>query len=191
MPYILPVPYILVDVLVISVAMQRQPHRARERVGTPASLVAAIAAAGLWLLFVGSITTDELLIGVPAVGLSLWFLLLLGGCQPNEIRLRFTDLLEGWRIAGYIFADSFTVTTALLRDLAGGPPVGSFYRAVRFESRDHSPDRIGRGVLATAFSTAAPNTIVLGIDPESSLMVYHELKRSPVAAMTKRLGARP
>lgn len=153
--------------------------------------LAAASAVGLWLLFTGSAARDEMLVGVPAIALSIWFLILLERHQPKEVRLRLVDVLQGWRIVGSIFVDLFVVTVALVRDLSGRAPVASLYRAVRFEARDNRAEHIGRGVLVTAYSTAAPNMIVLGIDPESSLMVYHELKRSPIGELMKRLGARP
>jgi hypothetical protein len=43
--------------------------------------------------------------------------------------------------------------------------------------------------LATIYTTVAPNFIVIGIDPELSRMLFHQLERSSVPKMTGALGA--
>lgn len=48
-----------------------------------------------------------------------------------------------------------------------------------------------RRALAIGYSTMTPNMIVIGIDHERGRMLYHQLERSPIAEMTRKLGARP
>ena len=45
-----------------------------------------------------------------------------------------------------------------------------------------------RRVLATAYTTVSPNSIVIGIDYEQSRLLLHQVKRDEVSTMTKRLG---
>ena len=73
---------------------------------------------------------------------------------------------------------------------AGGAP--SFLAAVPFEigSQD-DPTEAGRRALATTYTTATPNFVVLGLVNEQGLMLYHQIIPGDVLTMTRRLGARP
>jgi hypothetical protein len=39
------------------------------------------------------------------------------------------------------------------------------------------------------YTTTAPNFIVIGIDPDLSRMLFHQIERSSVPKMTRELGA--
>jgi hypothetical protein len=52
---------------------------------------------------------------------------------------------------------------------------GSF-RAVPFRAGPEKPRDIGRRGLAEALGSIAPNTIVIGVDPERDLLLVHQLR---------------
>jgi hypothetical protein len=54
---------------------------------------------------------------------------------------------------------------------------GSF-RAVPFRAGGEGSEDVGRRAMAEAFGSVAPNTIIIGIDPESDLLLVHQLRRS-------------
>jgi hypothetical protein len=81
------------------------------------------------------------------------------------------------------------ITIVFLKDLLNLKRAGSFYRVCGFQSSKRDPRIRAREVLATVYTTTAPNFIVIGIDPELSRMLFHQIERSSVPKMTQSLGA--
>jgi hypothetical protein len=73
----------------------------------------------------------------------------------------------------------------LLRD-----PAPSLFYSVPFDAGGDDDESSFRRALAIAWTTATPNFVVVGIDRERGLLVYHQIRRSDVPEMTKRLGVR-
>jgi multisubunit Na+/H+ antiporter MnhE subunit len=151
---------------------------------------ALIPSAAMWMLLVGSPTKHEVLVGCFAVVLTALFLFDLQRNYPESVLLRWKDLLTVWRVLPAICRDTLSVIRVLLADFAG-KPAPSLYRTVRWEHDGAEELRRGRGVLATAAMSASPNTIVLGIDQQTNLMIFHQVDRSPVDTMARELGAKP
>jgi hypothetical protein len=104
---------------------------------------------------------------------------------------RIADLGQAWRIPWYILSKVFEIIVILVKDLLGIRRAGSFYRVSGFKTSKSDPQLVARRVLATFYTTMAPNFIVIGIDFRQSRMLFHQLKRSSVSRMTKALGAQP
>lgn len=154
------------------------------------ALVAFCLAFG-WVWLVAGTHLHEMMVGAGVVVLATLFLLLVHRSQPTTIQLRWKDVAQGWRIPWYMVCDTWVVIVLLLRDLLHLRPAGSYYRVCGFKCSQRDPAVLGRGVLATIYLTATPNSIVLGIDPQSSKMLFHQLERSNVPTMAQALGAEP
>jgi len=111
--------------------------------------------------------------------------------ETLTLDLRWPDLLAGWRVPWYIVSGVYEVAIILSKDLCGVKAAESFYRVSGFKTSKSDPQLIARRVLATAYTTTAPNFIVIGIDYNQSRMLFHQLERSIVPKMTKELGAQP
>jgi hypothetical protein len=144
-----------------------------------------------WVWLVAGTHLHEMMVGAGVVVLATLFLLLVHRSQPNPIQLRWKDVAQGWRIPWYLVCDTWVVTLVLLRDLLHLRPAGSHYRVCGFKYGKRDPAVLGRGILATIYMTATPNSIVLGIDPQSSKMLFHQLERAGVTKMARALGAQP
>jgi hypothetical protein len=118
-------------------------------------------------------------------------LLLVHRSQPNAIKLHWKDVAQGWRIPWYMVSDTCVVTLVFFKDLLHLSPAGSYYRVCGFKSSKRDPAVLGRGVLATIYMTATPNTIALGIDPQSSRLLFHQLQRTNLPKTARTLGAQP
>jgi hypothetical protein len=101
------------------------------------------------------------------------------------------DIAHGWRIPWYVLSGVYEIVAILLKDLLGIKPSDSFYRVSGFKTSKSDPQLVARRILATFYTTMAPNFIVIGIDFHQSRMLFHQLERSSVPQMTKALGARP
>jgi multisubunit Na+/H+ antiporter MnhE subunit len=152
------------------------------------ALVAVCLAFG-WVWLVAGTHLHEMMVGAGVVVLATLFLRLVHRSQANPIQLHWKDVAQGWRIPWYMVCDTWVVILLLLRDLLHLGPAGSYYRVCGFKCSRRDPAILGRGVLATIYMTATPNSIVLGIDPQSSKMLFHQLERANVPKMARALGA--
>jgi hypothetical protein len=163
-------------------------HRAYSRILAFALLFLVTFA--LWTLFVATSNHHELFVGLLTSLATAIFLLFVHHCSPIHLKFRARDLLQAWRIPWYIANDTFVITAVLIKDLLHLAPARSYYRVSGFDSSLHDPVRAARSILAVAYTTASPNSIVIGIDPAQSRMLFHQLQRSSTSRMTRRLGAK-
>ena len=144
-----------------------------------------------WILLVAGVKRDEMIVGALSVFAAALFLQLAYRAEQQRLDFRLKDLVSCWRIPWYILSDGWVVTRVLMKDLLYIKRASSFYRVSGFKTAKDDPLLAARRVLATAFTTVTPNSIVIGIDYEQSRMLFHQLERSSVPKMTRELGAQP
>jgi multisubunit Na+/H+ antiporter MnhE subunit len=161
-----------------------------QRSKTAWSMPAALYATGavLWVIFVGSFRRDELIVGAVSVSLATLFLVFVLGCEELEFDLHLIDALQCLWIPYYIVAGLIKILVVLAKDLAQVEPAKSLFQTSRYVALP-GPRGIGRQVLAVLYSTATPNFIVIGIDPEKQQMLYFQLEKTDIPHMTRNLGA--
>ena len=157
----------------------------------PLLLGFAVAACfGLWVLFVASVHIHEMIVGLFTTGATVIFCVFLWRSRQHHLKLRARDMVQCWRLPWYILSDAVEITWVLLKDLFHVSPAKSLYRVSGFESSSKDPVGMARRVLAVAYTTVSPNSIVLGIDERSHRMLFHQIERSEVSKMTLNLGAK-
>ena len=173
--------------------MSRAAQKSAKGETSPFSMIVllAISLAIGWVWLVAGTHLHEMIVGAAVVAVATLFLLLVHRSQPNAIRLHWKDVAQGWRIPWYMVTDTWVVTLVFFKDLLHLSPAGSYYRVCGFKSSKRDPAVLGRGVLTTIYMTATPNTIALGIDPESSRLLFHQLQRTNLPKMARALGAQP
>lgn len=154
------------------------------------ALLAAILMSGEWILLVAGTHINEMIVGAASVLASGAFLFLVHRSSTLHTDFRLSDMAKGWRIPWYVVSDIFVITIVLFKDLFGIEKAKSLFRVSGFQTGKEDPILVVRRVLATAYTSASPNTIVLGIDYTSSRMLFHQLKRTPLPQMTNDLGAK-
>ena len=98
-------------------------------------------------------------------------------------------LLRAWRVLVRVPGDVWQLSLAALEQLRPGSRSGSTLRAVPFaHGRAGSPRDSTRRALAESLGSLAPNTIVIGIDPERDLILAHQLRRRGGAEAIDVLG---
>jgi hypothetical protein len=169
--------------------MSRGSHRRPFHPGVFASAV--IAAGALWILFVSSsINAHEMYLGAGCVVLTMLFAYSVARSLSLNLTLRWRDMAQALRIPWYELTGNWAITLVLVKDLLHIARADDRFRVCGFDSSRHDPVRIARTVMAVAFSTAAPNFIVIGIDPEQSRMIFHQVRSTPLTRMVRSLGAR-
>ena len=153
--------------------------------------VSVVIMAAEWILLVAGLKRDEMIVGAISVFASALFLQLVYRAAPQRLDIRLKDLAACWRIPWYILTGSWEIIVILFKDLLGVKRAGSFYRVSGFKTGKYDPLLAARRVLAIAFTTTAPNFIIIGIDYEQSRMLFHHLERSSVPRMTQELGGQP
>jgi multisubunit Na+/H+ antiporter MnhE subunit len=141
-----------------------------------------------WVACVASFKTHELLLGLPSALLSTGFSFYAIRRLLIRFRPTFANLLECWRLPGYVAKDLIVVLVVLARDLAGWK-APSLFRSARWRANSKSARDLARRALAVAYGTVSPNCVVVGIDREQGQILFHQLRRSPLTATTERLGA--
>lgn len=171
--------------------MNHESSRPHKHVSFGLCIFSMSLMAVVWILFVGGTRRDEMIVGAGVLILCGAFLYLLAQKESLRLDFRWEDVVTCWRIPWYIASGIYEIAIILAKDLPGIKRAESFYRVSGFKTSKSDPRLIARRVLATAYTTTAPNFIVIGIDYHQSRMLFHQLERSSVPKMTKELGARP
>jgi len=146
---------------------------------------AVIVTMGCWVLFTGSFSLHELVLGAAFTALTLGVTALAWRNMGILFSPTVRQVFCLWRIPWYVLHDSVEVSLILANDMLGFREAGSHFRAVTFPSDIEKHD-IARAVLATTGTTMTPSTIVLGV--EDDLLLLHQLERSPLPKMIADLG---
>ena len=154
-------------------------------------LFIVVLMAGEWVLLVAGVKRNEMIVGLFSVMPAAAFLCLVLRTQKMELNFQVRDVCSLWRVPWYILTNTFTLIDVLGKELLGMQGAGSYYRVSGFKTSKTDPTLVARRVLATAYTTVSPNSIVIGIDYEQSRLLLHQVKRDEVSTMTKRLGGQP
>jgi hypothetical protein len=152
------------------------------------AVVAFCLAVG-WVWLVAGTHLHEMMVGAAVVVVATLFLKAVHESSQNALRLEWKDVVQCWRIPWYIASGIWEITVVLFKDLTYLSRAGSYYRVSGFKTSKRDRAVIARTVLATVYTTTAPNFIVIGIDPDLSRMLFHQIERSSVPKMTRALGA--
>lgn len=171
--------------------VSRATQKQRGKPSWALSALAVLLIAVQWVLFVGGIRRNEMIVGSFVLLATGAFLFEIWKIETLKLDFGLKDIAQGWRIPWYILSGVYEIVVVLFRDLSGLKRSDSLYRVCGFKTGKRDPRLVARRVLATFYTTMAPNFIVIGIDFRQSRMLFHQLERSSVPEMTKQLGAQP
>jgi len=154
------------------------------------SIAVLFLAFAAWLAFVGTLSAQELLLGAGCALFCTFASLLTWKAMHLSIAMVPADLFEIWRVPASVAVDALILIAVLYKDLFGIACTVSDDRAVPFHDFRGRRGRLRR-VLVTVYSSISPNSIVIGIDREQNLLLYHQLARTPVSKLMRKLGAHP
>ncbi len=146
---------------------------------------------GLWLLFTGTFSLHELLIGVIAAVLASSGMVVVAMYYSTAFAPGVLDLFAFWRLPWYLFSGTWEVLFVAATDLLGIDPAESVFRIAPFDAgTQDDPRKTARRVLAVLYTTIAPNFIVMGINASDQKILFHQIKRSSIPKMAQQLGAK-
>jgi len=150
--------------------------------------LSAILAFAAWLAFVGNVSRQELALGAASAlfssALSAFVLKRMG----IPLRVKLSDAVNVCWVPWYLITDAWEILVVLAKDIAGVSRARSLFRAIPFECMSGRRGFVRRA-LAVVCTTATPSFIVIGIDEEHRLMLFHQVQRSETPRMTLNLGA--
>jgi multisubunit Na+/H+ antiporter MnhE subunit len=128
-----------------------------------------------WVMLDDSVSTDELLAGAGAAALAALLAELVTYQAAARFRMRIGWLVPALSLPGQVVRDTAVVYRALWRRVARGEQPPSAFLELPARYGDDSFEGMTRRVLLVGGTSVAPNTFVLGIDPERDVMVVHRL----------------
>jgi multisubunit Na+/H+ antiporter MnhE subunit len=145
----------------------------------------------LMLLYVGKIAPDEILFAAAGSTVSATASRIVLEKHVAPLRAQWRAAAQIWRVPKYIVVGTWEIVAVLAKQIFLGKPAESLFFGVPFEVGGDDDESSFRRALAIAYTTATPNFVIVGIDRDRGLLVYHQIKASEIPEMTKRLGARP
>jgi multisubunit Na+/H+ antiporter MnhE subunit len=143
-----------------------------------------------WHVFVGKFALDELAFAAVGCAVAVLAARVVMAEHLSPLRTRAWAVAQAFRLPKLIVTGTWEVMAVLARQLFLRQPAESLLYSVPFDAGDDSDESAFRRALAIGYTTATPNFVIIGIDREKGLLVYHQIKKSPVPEMTKRLGAK-
>lgn len=141
---------------------------------------------GLWFLFAYQLSIIELIVGGVAAVLTLGAL----GLSLHAVPLRFKPearwLSRVVVLPVTVVKDMMVLLRALAR-LAAGKRIHSLFQVTHFPATAEGPRENAKRVLAVAFTTVSPNSIVVGIDRKTGLLLFHELEKTTLPKTLEEL----
>jgi len=150
------------------------------------ALIGGCAFFVLWMLFVATVATGELLAGLAAAALALLAFEASTRAEPLRFRPPWRAIAQAWRVPGLILSGAWTLLAELARRIPGRRK-RSVFLLTRFRPSGMDSRAAGIRALAIIYVTLPPNFLIVGIDTASQLMLYHQVRREPVPEIIHRL----
>jgi multisubunit Na+/H+ antiporter MnhE subunit len=133
---------------------------------------------GLWLLLVGTLALEEVVLGAIAAAVAATAADLVRAQDLVRFRMRLRWLTGVWTLPWRIVADSWLLAVALWRELRRPGSVRGVFRVLPFP-RDSDDAAAGpaRRALVTGCASISPNTYVVGIEGDEGAVLVHQLVR--------------
>jgi hypothetical protein len=147
-----------------------------------------VLAGGLYLLLIDTTDLPELLVAAGVTILSATGFSLARERYLAAETVRLAWLARTYRPLVKAPSDIVTVVWAALEQLRNPRDARGVFRAVPFACGDDDAREIGRRALAESLGSFAPNTIIIGVDPERELLLGHQLRRRGGAEAIDMLG---
>ena len=142
----------------------------------------------LWMLFVDSTATGELIGAAVGAAFAVLAFEVAKHADPLCFRPPFKAWVQIWRVPGMIIQGTWVLVVDLARRITGRPRRSVFlftpFRSVGTDSRCSA-----KRALAIIYVTLPPNFLIIGVDREKKLMLYHQIRKDPVPEIIHRLDA--
>jgi hypothetical protein len=126
-------------------------------------------------------------VGVTTLATWSWYIVYINSAISFAPKLHW--LLPCWRVPGLILHDCWLVIRHLYRQCCLGKDHVGIFQALRFPGGTDDAQSVARRVLAITYLTLSPNSLVIGIDQRTGLLLLHQLEKEAPPLFLKQLGA--
>jgi multisubunit Na+/H+ antiporter MnhE subunit len=140
----------------------------------------------LWLIFVYQISLPELFAGAAAAGLTVFALEKTLKAEPFRFSPELRWWAQIWRLPGIILEDFAALLQTLGRHAVGKRSLALF-QLTPFHTSGDPARQAAQRCLATTFMSLSPNSVVVDIDTERDVMMFHQVKQAPVPLVIRKL----
>ncbi len=140
----------------------------------------------LWLLYVYQLNWKEFLAGAAASGLAFIPLWLSSRAEQVVFQPKLRWILQIWRLPGEIIQGCVVLLRQMGRTILRKPGESTFQVASFMCAADQYRQTAQRA-LAITFASVPPNSLVVGIDTETALILFHQVKKAPVPKVIRLL----
>ena len=134
---------------------------------------------GLWLLFVDTLATAELVVGAIAAALAATAADVVREQDLVRFRMRARWLPGLASLPWLVVTDSWLLGVALWRELRRPGSVNGLFRVLPFPVDEDDATGAARTALVTSIASIAPNTYVVGVERGEGTVLLHQLVRRP------------
>ncbi len=140
----------------------------------------------LWFFFVYQISLPEFLAGVGAAALTLFALEKALHPEPLHFKPELRWYAQLWRMPVMIAEDLWILLHTLARHTQRKPSEALF-QITPFRTSGDESHQAAQRCLATVFMSVSPNAVVVDIDTEQDVMMFHQVKKAPVPTIVRKL----
>lgn len=141
-----------------------------------------------WIVFVGTFSLHELLIGIVGASLASIGLAIINFFYPARFSPTLSELLSLWRLPWYLLSGTWEIALVAGKDLLGVKRAQSLFRVVHFDAgKFEDPSDVARRVLAVVYTTVTPPSIVLGVNTSDQKLLFHHIDRRSVLRLPKEI----
>jgi multisubunit Na+/H+ antiporter MnhE subunit len=140
----------------------------------------------LWFLFVYQLTGAELLAGMGAAALTVFALERSCKAEPFLFQPKLRWCMLVWRLPGSILRDFVALFHTLMRHALRKPSLALF-QMTPFHTSGEPARQAAQRCVATLLMSLSPNSVVVDIDTEKNVMMFHQMEPDRVPAMIREL----
>lgn len=173
---------------------QEEPRAApRRRRWLRAGVAWWLALFAIWMLLVDSLARPEVIAGMGAAFLALPVALLVSARVERRFQMRARWLRELRSAPFFVLRDSLLVLRALCLHVIGRETMRGEFRLVPWSPAEGDDVAANSWQAFTVIATSiAPNTYIIGVDPERGVALAHQLTpTTPASLRASVVGAAP
>ena len=144
--------------------------------GARAWLAAWIASAALWMVLTDSVRISEMVAGAVVAALAATGLEAVRRQRVADQALRPRYALGVWRVLVGVVPDVGRLTRAAFAQLVRPRASRGEIVTLPFPHTGDDPDTRARRAIAVGLGSVAPNSIIVGVDPDAGMLFVHQLE---------------
>ena len=133
-----------------------------------------------------SLAVGEVLTGAAVSAIAVVAFEAINRAEPLCFKPPLRALAEVWRVPGLIAGGTWVLAMELLRRLRGHRR-RSLFQLTPFRASGSDCHSAAKRALVIFYVTLPPNFLIIGIDRDSRLMLYHQVRKDPVPEIIPRL----